>query len=402
MKIGVIGAGPAGIFASLEARKANAEVLLFDSNEIIGRKLLVTGAGRCNLTNENAFSNKYIANPLSTVNAILNQFGHPELLDYLHNLGVFTQSTSDGWVYPLSYSAANVADILAAHIIDSDIKVNLSHKVSRIILQKHGFLLKFSTGQSTLFVDKLIVAAGGKAYPSLGSDGSIIPALQNLGHEIHPIQPALAPLVIPNNIVSPIQGVRMDAGVSLFSNCKLIGHTLGNIIFTKNGINGPGVMDISYLVNQYKNSRLEVKINFIAGHENTLNALLARFADSSMPLQSVLGAIVPPKISLFTLNNLGLTTNTMMKNLHQNDSRRIMEFLSSFSLKIKGVRGFQYCQLSTGGIPLLDVEAESLESKKIPGLSFAGEILDVHGPCGGYNLQWAFSSGFVAGRHAAS
>ena len=400
-KIGIIGAGPAGILASLEARKSGADVLLFDSNDVVGRKLLVTGAGRCNLTNAYAASNKYHASPLSVVDSILTQFSHSDLLDYLHNLGILTLATPDGWVYPLSYSAANVASIFSAHLLDSGADLHLSHKVNRILPQKQGFLLQFSTGQTAIFVNTLVVTVGGTAYPSLGSDGSIFPSLQELGHKIKPVQPALAPLIVSQKAVAAIQGVRMDAGIRLFGNGKLLDETRGNIIFTKGGINGPGVMDISYLVPQHKNTNLQVEINFISGYEDELKNILARFSHSAIPINAILGTVVPPKIASFVLHHCNIAADQVLSSLQNKDVRRITASLSAFTLKVEGVRGFEFCQLSTGGIPLNEIDPQSLESKILPGLFFAGEVLDVHGPCGGYNLQWAFSSGVVAGRHAA-
>ncbi len=302
-KIGIIGAGPAGILACLEARKSGADVLLFDSNDVVGRKLLVTGAGRCNLTNAQAASNKYHASPLSVVDSTLKQFSHSDLIDYLHNLGILTQATSDGWVYPLSYSAANVASIFSAHLVESGADLHLSHKVTNILPQKQGFLLQFSTGQAAIFVNTLVVTVGGTAYPSLGSDGSIFSSLQELGHKIKPVQPALAPLIVSQKAVAPIQGVRMDAGIRLFGNGKLLDETRGNIIFTKGGINGPGVMDISYLVPQHKNATLQVEINFISGYEDELKNILARFAHSAIPINAILGTVVPPKIASFVLKS---------------------------------------------------------------------------------------------------
>jgi predicted flavoprotein YhiN len=142
-------------------------------------------------------------------------------------------------------------------------------------------------------------------------------------------------------------------------------------------------------------------INFIANHETDLKTLLKRFGDSSIPISTVLGAVVPLKIALFILKKRKLNPNTELRALHIKDINNIMELLSAFTLQVEGVRGFEFCQLSTGGIPLTEVDQQSLESKILPGLFFAGEVLDVHGPCGGYNLQWAFSSGVVVGRHAA-
>jgi predicted Rossmann fold flavoprotein len=400
-KLGIIGAGPAGMVAALEARKAGVDVLLFDSNDILGRKLLVTGSGRCNLTNALAAPGKYHASSQVVLQSVFNQFGHQDLVQYLHKMGIITHATADGWFYPLSNSAVNVAAIFAAHLQDAGVEIHLAHQVDQIIPQKKGFLLKFVTGQSTLFVDSLLVAVGGKAYPTLGSDGSIFPALQQLGHQILPVQPALAPLVVPQKAFQAIQGVRADVGVRLFSKNMLLGETVGNIIFTKGGINGPGVMDLSYLVSLNPKQALGLEINFLPTHAAELDQLMQTYASSAMPVQSLLGAVVAPKIVEFVLRSLHIPTSQNIRDLRDSDRKRILDFMTAVKVKVEGVRGFDFCQLSTGGIALEDVQPDSLESRILKGLYFAGEILDVNGPCGGYNLQWAFSSGIVAGRSAA-
>ena len=194
----------------------------------------------------------------------------------------------------------------------------------------------------------------------------------------------------------------MDAGIRLFGNGKLLDETHGNIIFTNGGINGPGVMDISYLVSQHKDANLEVEINFISGYEDALKNIFARFAYSTIPINAVISTVVPPKNCIVCIEKQ--STQHLTRSFPASktkDIRRIMDCLSAFTLKVEGVRGFKFCQLSTGGIPLTEIDPQTLESKILPGLFFAGEVLDVHGPCGGYNLQWAFSSGVVAGRHAA-
>lgn len=400
--IGIIGAGPAGVTAALEAQKHGAHVLLFDSNPSVGKKLLVTGSGRCNLTNAQAKPNSYNTQQLNVVESVFAQLDHLGLLHYLDELGILTYSTDDGWYYPVSNSAANVVEILASHLSKAKIDLRLEHKVSRIISQKRGFLLQFHTGQPTVFVDKLIIAAGGKAYPALGSDGSIFSILETMGHEILPVYPALAPIIVPSKQIKPFFGARTDAQLRLYENDKLLGETVGNIIFTKTGINGPGVMDLSHLVSQYGTGKITLTINFLAKYQQQFEELLSRFAQTSISIRALVGSVVPNKIGNHFLDLLHFPADTVMDQLKESDRHKITKSLSSYRVDVEGVRGFDFCQASTGGISLKDVHETTLESKNLPGLYFAGETLDVNGPCGGYNLQWAFSSGFVAGKHAAT
>lgn len=400
-RLGIIGAGPAGMMAALEARKKGREVVLFDANDRVGRKLLVTGSGRCNLTNAAAAPEKYHSSSLAVLQSVFSQFSYQDLMRSLHEMGILTQTTADGWVYPLSYSAANVADIFAAHLEDAQVQVKLGHKVTEIIPGKAGYLLKFAAGQAPEFVEQCVLASGGKAYPTLGSDGSLFSVLQRLGHAIVPVHPALAPLRISQKTFQAIEGVRVDALVRLLADNQPIGETSGNIIFTRGGINGPGVMDLSYLVNQYPRAKLEVEIDFLADHQSALKKLMQTYAHSTMPVRALLGAVIAPKIAESVLQDLGFSQNKVLCDLSPKDFDRIYRKLTKARATVDGVRNFDFCQLSTGGISLKEVQPDSLESRLLPGLYFAGEVLDVNGPCGGYNLQWAFSSGVVAGRSAA-
>jgi predicted Rossmann fold flavoprotein len=400
-RLGIIGAGPAGMLAALEALKAGIEVLLFDANDAVGKKLLVTGSGRCNLSNAKAVPRAYHSTDEDVLNSVFEQCDQKDLIRHLHQLGILTCSTDDGWFYPVSYSAANVVNILHAHLVESGAKLHLAHKINRIIPQSKGFLLKFKTGQSALFVDKLIVATGGKAYPVLGSDGSVFPLLQQIGHEILPVRPALAPLLVSADSLHGLQGVRLDAGLRLLKDGKTLGEATGNIIFTKDGINGPGAMDLSYLVSQFVGRKLGLEINFLLSREAALRDLLRSYANTKIPLQILLGAVVAPKVVHYTINKMHLPASVTLSDLQQEMIARVVTSLKILKFAVSGVGGFAQSQLSTGGVPLTEIKSRTLESKLIEGLFFAGEVLDVNGPCGGYNLQWAFSSGIVAGRWAA-
>ena len=192
--IAVIGAGPAGIFAALQAARSDFEVHLLDSNQQVGRKLLVTGSGRCNITNRNLNSTRYSSSKPDFVRRVVEKFDQNCLLDYLNELGISTYSTDDGWVYPISNSAANVVSLLRAHLNAARVNLHLGTIVTDIQPDPNGFFLFSDPGLLPAVFDRVIIASGGKAYPELGSRGTLFPILAHLGHTLQPIFPALAPL----------------------------------------------------------------------------------------------------------------------------------------------------------------------------------------------------------------
>jgi len=234
-QVGIVGAGPAGMMAALEAAKRGARVLLFDRNQIVGRKLLVTGNGRCNLTNVHVAPDRYTCADPAFLEGALGAFGRQHLLAVLHELGVLTYATPDGWTYPLSNSAAAVVDLFAAALDQAGVDVHLQTKISAIRRTRGRFLLQAGAPSHTHSVDRVIVAAGGKAYPALGSKGECFPILKELGHTIVPIRPALAPIRAEVKQFHKLQGVRLDVGLALYQGEKKLGETVGNLMFTQFG-----------------------------------------------------------------------------------------------------------------------------------------------------------------------
>ena len=398
--IGIIGAGPAGIFAALEAKKSGAEVLLFDSNDRIGRKLLVTGSGRCNLTNAGVKADKYACGDPEFVGQALAQFGHLHLLKYLDELGILTYATSDGWFYPISNSAANVVDTLEMALLQAGIILHLGKSVSEFHQKGNRFRIIREDQPAPIEVDRLIVASGGKAYPTLGSTGHLLPILSQLGHIILPVEPALGPVLTDPKPFHKIQGVRLDAGLTLFEGQHRLGQTIGNIIFTQWGLNGPGIMDLSHLVSLRPGKKLHLEIDFIAASEDSLLRWLKTNRQRSYPLRIVLGAVMPAKVPPLLLELANLPVELRLDQITDPQLDRFLKFIRSIPLDVQGTRGFEYCQLSTGGVNTYEVDPLNMESRLVKNLYLAGETLDVIGPCGGYNLQWAFSSGVIAGRAA--
>jgi predicted Rossmann fold flavoprotein len=400
MKIAVIGAGPAGMMAAIQAARAGAEVHLFDGNDMVGRKLLVTGSGRCNITNQGVSAGRYTCSNPAGLARLLLSYGEHDLIAFLEEIGVPTFSTSDGWFYPVSESAAAVTDAFAAALAEAGVVLHLGNKVGVILKIRNYFELKGQHSGEHIRFDACVVASGGKAYPTLGSTGELFSQVRAFGHTINPLYPALAPVLADVKAYLPLLGVRMDAAVRLYLGNQLQAETLGNLIFTQWGLNGPAVMDLSHHISQQAGAPFELSLNLIAGNEQKINKVIASKRQSSYPLKVVLQSVLSPKVSAFMIERAHLSADVMMKNVTDEKLKEIITGLSDIRLKVQGVRGFEYCQLSVGGVPFDEVEETTMQSKRVPGLFLAGEVLDVVGPCGGYNLQFAFSSGAAAGRAA--
>ncbi|MBC7236586.1 MAG: aminoacetone oxidase family FAD-binding enzyme [Chloroflexi bacterium] len=400
-RIGVVGAGPAGILAALEAAHLGARVLLFDTNPMIGRKLLVTGNGRCNISNVHATAAAYHCADARFLEMAFRRFGHPETVERLRELGILIYATPDGWCYPLSESAAAVADLFAAALELAGVEIRLKTKITALRPRGDGFTLEAGGPGQTYEVDRVVVATGGKAHPALGSKGEFFAVLEALGHTVLPIRPALVPLVADMRRLHKLQGVRLDAGLTLWEGERRLGHDVGNLLFTSTGLSGPAAMNLSYLVSARPHAPLTATIDLLAIHREALFALVACKRHEPWPLSALLGAVWPQKVPPVVLQLADLPAQVRMTELTDDALNRLFDLAGHIEVPIKGTRGFEQAQLSTGGVPVTEVHPETMASRIVPGLHLAGELLDVHGPCGGYNLQFAFTSGALAGRGAA-
>jgi predicted Rossmann fold flavoprotein len=365
--------------AALKASRAGKKIHLFDSNNQIGRKLLVTGSGRCNITNLNANPESYYcANP-SFLQPLFIQYP-PELLrKEVRQSSILTYATSDGWCYPVSESAATVVDALSQALIEAGVEFHLKTTITNIQHEKPGFKL-VSSDQRIFHCDRLVVASGGKAYPSLGSTGALFAELQNLGHTVLPVLPALAPIEANISTFRKLQGVRLDVIARLWEKNEMLGESNGNLIITSWGFNGPAVMNLSHLVSLHPGTDL------FSEHKN-----------SSTPVHILLGAALPHKLPKVILQLSRLSPDISCDQLNQESLQQLWEKLTSIRFKVQGIRGFEFCQLKVGGVPLNEVTPKDFQSRPVPNLYLAGEVLDVVGPCGGYNLHFAFASGALVG-----
>jgi len=396
IKVGIIGGGPAGIIAALEVAKIGGEIILFDLNPRLGKKLSVTGSGRCNITNLNAAPKFYTSSSQEVLQSIFQVTQPINFIEYLRNLGILTYHSSDGWVYPVSNSASNVVDIFLEHLKNRKVDIHVNEKIHTISSGENGFVLTSSTGKMYA-VNKVIIASGGKAHEELGANDDILNSVALLGHRLIPFRPALAPVLLQQPINKGLKGVRLDVNASLYKNEQIIAQTSGNIIFTEWGINGPAVMDLSHLIQEPKLTRYKLQLDFLHNFTGDFKNCFSRASCKEMHVVTLLKSMLPEKLILFMFNKYPALLDARIGNLFQSQIEFLLENLTAFELRVSGTRDFNFSQLSAGGINLKDINEYSLESKIIPGLFFAGEALDVNGPCGGFNLQWAFGSGFAAG-----
>jgi predicted Rossmann fold flavoprotein len=393
----IIGAGPAGMTAALFAARNNFHVRLIDSNPIVGRKLLVTGSGRANLTNQQMDASRFTCSDPAWMRALLRKFGYTELIEFLDSIGVLTFATPDGWCYPVSESAQTVVDTFWNALNLANMELLLNTKVTAIN-KEHGkdFNFTLASGEITS-CDHLILAAGGKAYPTLGSRGELFDSLEQLGHTVLPLTPALAPVTCDMRPFKKLFGVRLDAKAKLFESRKLLAETKGNLIFTQWGLNGPAVMDLSHYVSARPGKELELRLDLLHMHTQKLFGLFENQRRTHTAVRILLGSVLPPKVAPVVLAMVGLSPDVTLNNLHETQIEKLFDLLANLPFKVTGVRGFEFCQVSAGGVPVSEVDPLTMHSQRVPGLSLAGETLDVIGPCGGFNLQFAFSSGAIAG-----
>ncbi len=394
--ITILGAGPAGMTAALFAARAGFKVQLIDRNERVGRKLLVTGAGRANLTNQQMSAEHYPSVDPAWMAQVLGRFGHADLIEFFRSIGILTFATHDGWCYPLSESAQSVVEAFENALHLAGVKLLLGQHITAIRKDGARFLLAGKDGVE-LPTERLIVASGGKASPALGSSGDLFASLRALGHSVVPVRPALAPLTAEMKPWHKLKGLRLDARASLYENGALLAETSGNLIFTEWGMNGPAVMDLSHHVSARPGAALELRLNPLFDREERLRALLADFRATPTPLATLLSSVLPPKLSEVILPMCKLAPGATLDRLNDAQVEKVLRLLCAMPFTITGTRGFEYCQVSSGGVPTAEVDPRTMRSHAVPGLWLAGEAIDVIGPCGGYNLQFAFSSGAIAG-----
>ena len=401
-EIAVIGGGASGMMAAITARKSGKEVIILERKDRILKKVLITGNGRCNITNVNANISNYFGKNISSVENILNSFNPQDTMDFFNGLGIICNEENRGKVYPLSGQASSVVDALRFEAERLGIRIETEFYVRKI--EKEGFKFKiYSEDRKKIEAGRVIIAAGGQSYPELGSNGSGFELAKELGHSVTRLSPSIVQLKTEKNQVKGLQGIKTDAAVTAYGDNKKICTYDGELLFTDYGISGNVVFNISFVMPLYKN--VEFEIDFMEKFDyNELYEILKERKKimSHLTMENYFNGMINKKLGQFLSKVSGIEKlSKPVKDLNDSDIRKLCTVLKKYRVKILETTGFKNAQVTAGGVSLDEVNTETLESKIVKGLYFSGEVLDVYGECGGFNLQWAWASGHIAGENTA-
>lgn len=409
MRIGIIGGGAAGMAAAIAAARNNrrAEIFILEQKEKIGKKLLATGNGRCNLTNRQADASCadscYHGEDISFVRKALEQFGYQDTLDFFESMGLVTRSRGE-YVYPRSDQAAAVLELLELELKRLGVMVRCGVKIRSIVRDKKGFCMR--DDNLVLRTDQVILACGGKAAPAFGSDGSGYQLAKSLGHHLTPVAPALVQLKVKNHPFVKASGVRTEAKVTALIDGIPAGSDTGELQITAYGISGIPVFQISrhIALGLYQKKRTEVLLDLLPEYsDKEVSALLSGISErrTNLTVKECLSGVFHQKLIPRILELAEMQMHTRMSNLTDRQVRILAGKCKKIILTIQDTNGFENAQVCAGGVKTTEISSRTMESKYVKGLYLAGELLDVDGICGGYNLQWAWATGCIAGKAAS-
>ena len=401
-EIAVIGGGASGMMAAITARKSGKEVVILERKDRILKKVLITGNGRCNITNVNANISNYFGKNISSVENILNRFNPKDTMDFFNGLGIVCNEENRGKVYPLSGQASSVVDALRFEAERLGVRIETEFYVRKI--EKEGFKFKiYSEERKKIEADRVILAAGGQSYPELGSNGSGFELAKELGHSVTKLSPSIVQLKTEKHQVKGLQGIKTDVAVTAYGDNKKICTYDGELLFTDYGISGNVVFNISFVMPLYKN--VEFEIDFMEKFDyNELYEMLKERKNimSHLTMENYFNGMINKKLGQFLSKMSGIEKlSKPVKDLNDSEIRKLCTVLKKYRIKILDTTGFKNAQVTAGGVSLNEVNTETLESGIVKGLYFSGEVLDVYGECGGFNLQWAWASGYIAGKNSA-
>ena len=401
-EIAVIGGGASGMMAAITARKSGKEVVILERKDRILKKVLITGNGRCNITNVNANISNYFGKNISSVENILNSFNPQDTMDFFNGLGIICNEENKGKVYPLSGQASSVVDALRFEAERLGVRIETEFYVRKI--EKEGFKFKiYSEERKKIEAGRVIIAAGGQSYPELGSNGSGFELAKELGHSVTRLSPSIVQLKSEKHQVKGLQGIKTDVAVTAYGDNKKICTYDGELLFTDYGISGNVVFNISFVMPLYKN--VEFEIDFMEKFDyNELYEMLKERKRilSHLTMENYFNGMINKKLGQFLSKVSGIEKlSKPVKDLNDSEIRQLCTVLKKYRIKILDTTGFKNAQVTAGGVSLDEVNSETLESKIVKGLYFSGEVLDVYGECGGFNLQWAWASGYIAGKNVA-
>lgn len=395
----IIGAGAAGMMAAITAAREHKKVCILEKLNKAGKKIMATGNGKCNFTNANMQA-EYFGGDRAFVSQLLEKFSLQDCLDFFRSIGIYPKN-KNGYYYPNSEQAVSVANAFIFELERLGVQIYYETEITDILSQKNGVFVSTNKGQ--FLGRKLIIATGLLAAPKLGSDGSLFDLIKKTGHRFSPILPALCGFSCKGIDFKKVQGVRAHGTVTALIDGIEVAEDTGEIQFTNYGLSGIPIFQISRYLSKgvYHKSKVQIAINLLPelNKEVVLKELNHRktiYADQTV--DKLLNGFIHQLLSDMVLQKIHLDKKMFCSGISQSQIEKMAETLQHLVVTVTNYRDFEFAQVCTGGIPLSDIHWETLESKYAKNIHFAGEILDVDGICGGYNLHFAWATGYIAGK----
>ena len=399
MVIGIIGGGASGMAAALAAAEnPDVQVILMERQARVGRKLGATGNGRCNLTNLHAVEGGYHGDDASFAKDAISAFHPGKTLEWFSSLGLFTVAEDSGRVYPYSDQANSVVDVLRFALEKENITVKLGFEAEKVKKTPSGF--RIESKEETVECDKLIIACGGLAGTKLGGTMSGYKFLRGFGHKCSKLRPTLVQLKSSWGGCTGLKGVRCNCHAAIYHNGRLHSESTGELQFTEYGVSGPVIFEISRDVCQEKGEWI-CHFDFLPeiGKEKLMEELCRR-KNTNLPASELLTGILHNRLGRVLSQSAGISQSRQVSQLSDYELNQAVLAVKEFEIGLTEPMGMDSAQVTAGGILTKEFESKTMESRIVPGLYACGEVLDIDGDCGGYNLQWAWSSGRLAGLHA--
>lgn len=395
----VIGAGASGMMAAITAARENKKVCIIEKLEKAGKKLLATGNGKCNFTNEIMDTDCFHGEE-TFVKYVLDQFSVEDCLQFFHSIGIYPKN-KNGYYYPNSEQASSVTSALLFELERLGVKIIYETIVNEIDAKENEVCVW--TNKGTFSGKRLVIATGLLAAPKLGSDGSLFDVIKNLGHRFRPVLPALCGFYCKGIKFKQVSGVRTQGKVAAYIDGVLCAEDTGEIQFTDYGLSGIPVFQISHFLSKglYEKKKVEIKLNLFPDFERAALVKEIEYRHSiaaSMPVTALLNGLVNQKLADMILEKAGVDKNLYTSSISKDELSKVVALLQEIKVTVTNYRDFEFAQVCTGGIPISDINAKTLESRLVSNVYFAGEILDVDGICGGYNLHFAWATGYIAGK----
>lgn len=411
-RIGIIGGGAAGLTAAITAAgQKNTEVFILEHKEQAGKKLLSTGNGRCNLTNEDMDASFFRSEDIGCVETVLKRFGYGDTVRFFESLGLMLRSRN-GYIYPRCEQASAVRELLLGEAKRLGVTIHTGMHVTEILPRKKGFRIFANDTRSgrgfreRFYADKVILSCGGCAAKVLGSDGSGYSLAKAFGHSLIPVVPALVQLKVKAHPFKTASGVRTEAKVTACVNGKEICSDTGELQITGYGISGIPVFQISRFIGRalYEKASARVILDFLPSMDEaefTDYLLRRRLGKEKVSVPEFAAGIFHSKLTACILSLSGISVKKRAEELSEEEICRFVRQCKHTVLTIQDTNGYDNAQVCAGGVRLREVDCSTMESRYMNGFYLTGELLDADGMCGGYNLQWAWATGYLAGKHAA-